>query len=58
MNNTDDDGFVNGDPSRFFSRRESTYVKEKTREKYISIGDNLMIFFLFRNFYRCHCNEW
>ena len=26
MNNTDEDGFVNGDLSRFFAHRESTYV--------------------------------
>ena len=26
MNNSDENGFINGDPSRFFLRRDSTYV--------------------------------
>jgi len=29
MNNTDENGFINGDPSRFYSHRESMYVKRK-----------------------------
>ena len=37
MNNTDENGFVNGDPSRFFPRRDSTYVKQ-TRSKSLNSG--------------------
>lgn len=29
MNNSDENGFINGDPSRFFSHRDSTYVNKK-----------------------------
>jgi hypothetical protein len=34
MNNSDENGFVNGDPSRFFSHRDSTYVKKNKKKEF------------------------
>ena len=45
MNNTDEDGFVNGDPSRFFSYRESAYVKTEKEKSEVEVDALLFLFY-------------